>query len=127
MSLKYTVLYIDDEESNLRIFKNTFRRDFKILLAKSADEAIKILLDNKVDVLITDQRMPGKTGLELLKEIHDLFPEIPPHRLMISGYAQPDDINTAFEKYGLFKFIHKPWDAEKLKQIILKVIGMHYE
>ncbi|MBN1414729.1 MAG: response regulator [Bacteroidales bacterium] len=124
---KYNILYIDDEESNLRIFKNTFRRDFIIYLANSAQSGIEILRKNKVDVLITDQRMPGMTGLELLKYIHELFPEIPPHRLMISGYAEPVDIRQAYDHYGLFGFIAKPWDAENLKQIILNVIQRHHE
>ena len=124
---KPIVLYIDDEESNLRIFKNSFRRDFEIYLADSAQKGIEILNETKIDVIITDQRMPGKTGLELLKEIHDIFPEIPPHRLMVSGYAAPRDINTAFEEYGLFRFISKPWEAEDLKRIILEVIQIHHE
>ena len=127
MDKKYNLLYIDDEESNLRIFKNTFRRDFNIFLANSAKEGMEILNEKKIDVLITDQRMPGMTGLDLLREVHSLFPEIPPHRLMVSGYAAPDDINSAFEQYGLFKFISKPWDAENLKHTILKVIHLHYE
>lgn len=127
MDKEYTVLYIDDEESNLRVFKNTFRRDFNILLASSAQEGIEILNRSKIDVIITDQRMPGKTGLELLKEIHDMFPHIPPHRLMVSGYAAPFEINTAFKDYGLFRFISKPWEADELRQIILNVIQKHYE
>ena len=126
MKDKHNILYIDDEESNLRIFKNTFRRDFKIFLAKSAQEGINVLSNNTIDVLITDQRMPGKTGIELLKEIHQIFPEIPPHRLMVSGYAEPADINEAYESYGLFRFIAKPWDAENLKQIIIDVINTNH-
>lgn len=127
MEKRYNILYIDDEESNLRIFKNTFRRDFNIYLAASAQEGIEILYKSKIDVIITDQRMPGKTGLELLKEIHDLFPEIPPHRLMVSGYAAPNDIKIAYQNYGLFRFISKPWEADELKQIILNVIGTSHE
>lgn len=127
MNEKYNILYIDDEESNLRIFKNTFRRDFNIFLASSAQEGIEILRRSKIDVVITDQRMPGKTGVELLKEIHELFPEIPPHRLMLSGYAAPCDIDTAFKEYGLFKFISKPWEADELREIILNVIHTHHE
>jgi YesN/AraC family two-component response regulator len=65
------VLYIDDEESNLRVFKNTFRREFCIYLASSASEGMEVLNNEKIDVIITDQRMPGKTGVELLKEIHE--------------------------------------------------------
>jgi DNA-binding NtrC family response regulator len=122
MNKKYTILYIDDEESNLRVFKNTFRREFNIYIASSAQEGIEILNQFKIDVIITDQRMPGKTGLELLKEIHVMFPDIPPHRLMVSGYTAPLDIGTAYKDYGLFRFISKPWEADELKQIILTVI-----
>jgi response regulator RpfG family c-di-GMP phosphodiesterase len=127
MDKKPVILYIDDEESNLRIFKNSFRRDFNIYNAISAQAGIEILKQTSIDVIITDQRMPGKTGLELLKEIHDMFPDIPPHRLMVSGYAAPKDINTAYEDYGLFRFISKPWEADDLKRIIFEVIQMHYE
>lgn len=125
--MKYTVLYIDDEESNLRIFKNTFRKDFIILLARSAKEGIEILQTNVVDVLITDQRMPEITGVELLKKINELFPDIPPSRLMVSGYAAPEDIKEAFNQYHLHKFIHKPWEANELKQTILQAILNDHE
>jgi DNA-binding NtrC family response regulator len=122
MGDKYVILYIDDEESNLRIFRNSFRRDFEIFLASSAEKGIEILNRERIDVIITDQRMPGTTGLELLKMIHVRYPDIPPHRLMVSGYAAPAEIKTAFKEYGLFRFISKPWEAEELKQIILNVI-----
>jgi response regulator RpfG family c-di-GMP phosphodiesterase len=127
MNIKPVVLYIDDEESNLRIFKNSFRRDFTIYTATSAQAGIEILNQTPVDVIITDQRMPGKTGLELLREIHGQFPDIPPHRLMVSGYAAPQDINTAFEDYGLYRFISKPWEADDLKNIIIQVTQMQHE
>ncbi|MGD2036162.1 MAG: response regulator [Bacteroidales bacterium] len=127
MDKKPVILYIDDEESNLRIFRNSFRRDFRIYTANSARAGIELLHETDIDVIITDQRMPGKTGLELLKDIHDLFPDIPPHRLMVSGYAAPKDIHSAFEDYGLFRFISKPWEADELRKIIFEVIQMHHE
>jgi response regulator RpfG family c-di-GMP phosphodiesterase len=49
------------------------------------------------------------------------IPDIPPHRLMVSGYAAPSDIDTAYNDYGLFRFISKPWEADELRQIILDV------
>lgn len=55
MSDKYTILYVDDEAINLRIFKDAFRRDFKVIIAESAYEALKILENKKIDVVITDQ------------------------------------------------------------------------
>ncbi len=119
---RYTILYVDDEQSNLRVFKSTFRREFNILLAESAIEAVEILKDNTIDLLITDQMMPDMSGVELLKEIKSLYPDIPPNRVMLSGYAQPDDIDLAFEEYKLYKFISKPWEEADLKTLIIEAI-----
>jgi len=119
---KYTILYVDDEQSNLLIFKDSFRRDFSILIADSAMRALEILAVNQVDVVITDQRMPVMTGVELLKEVNTRFSEIPPNRLIVSGYAEDTEIKKAFDKYKLFKFIHKPWNYSELKEIILTAI-----
>lgn len=116
------ILYVDDEESNLRIFKDSFRRDFEIYTAISGYKALEILELKEVDVIITDQRMPGMTGVELLREINNRYPHIPPKRLILSGYAEDDDIKEAFNKYKLSKFIPKPWDYTELKEIIINAI-----
>lgn len=120
--IKYTILYVDDEEINLRVFKNTFRRDFNILIAGSAKEGISLMDQHKVDVVITDQRMPETTGVEFLKMIHERYPHIPPNRLILSGFARDEEIELAFKKYRLFSFISKPWNAEELKKIIINAI-----
>ena len=120
----YTILYVDDEEINLRVFKNTFRREFNVFVANSANQGLEILANNKIDVVITDQRMPDVSGVEFLREIHQRFPNIPPNRLIVSGYAKDHDIETAFKEYKLFSFITKPWNSDTLKQIIIKAI--HY-
>lgn len=120
--MKYSILYVDDEDINLRVFKNTFRREFNLFLANSAKEGLKILSENQIDVVITDQRMPELTGVDFLKEIHQRYPHIPPNRLIVSGFAKDDEIETAFQEYRLFSFISKPWKAEVLKDIIIKAI-----
>lgn len=117
-----SILYVDDEEINLRLFRNTFRRSYKIFTAISADEGLNILGRNIIDLVITDQRMPHITGVEFLKKIQEIYPEIPPGRLIVSGYSEPEDIKLAFEKYQLFKFISKPWDKEELNQIIKQAL-----
>ena len=122
MSRKYKILYVDDEESNLRIFKDTFRRDFEVQIAISAFKALEILEQGLVDVVITDQRMPEMTGVELLGEINKRFSDIPPNRLIISGYSEDNDIKKAFEEYRLSKFIPKPWNYEELKEIITNAV-----
>ena len=123
MKNKYKILYIDDEEVNLRLFKNTFRRDFEILLADSAKEGLLILEKNKIDVVITDQQMPEMTGVELLGIVNERFEDIPPNRLVVSGYSSDEDIKKAFDLYKLYRFVSKPWKYEELKQIILESIN----
>jgi CheY-like chemotaxis protein len=120
--VKNKILYVDDEKSNLRIFKDTFRRDFDVITVSSGSEALKRLEGELVDVVITDQRMPGMTGVELLKKINERFPDIPPERLILSGYSEDADIKMAFKEYRLSKFIPKPWEYDELKQIIVNSI-----
>ena len=120
--MKYKILYVDDEQSNLRIFKDAFRRDFEVRLAESGDQALELLKQEVADVVITDQQMPEMTGVELLKEINMRFSEIPPNRLILSGYAKNEEIEKAFIEYKLFKFLSKPWDYEELKKIIINAI-----
>ncbi len=119
---KKTILYIDDEEINLRLFKNTFRRDYTVLTASSAKKGLKLMELNTIDLVITDQRMPEMTGVEFLSYVQKEFPHIPPERMIISGYSDPEDIDLAFKEYQLYKFISKPWNEEELSQIIKKAI-----
>lgn len=120
---KRTILYIDDEEINLRLFKATFRRDYNILIAKTAREGMNILSENNIDLIITDQRMPDVTGVEFLSMVQKVFPQIPPGRLIISGYSDPEDIELAYREFQLYRFISKPWDQSELQEIIKKAMN----
>jgi DNA-binding NtrC family response regulator len=121
--VKKTILYIDDEEINLRLFKATFRREYNILTAKTANEGIELLSENKIDLVITDQRMPEVTGVEFLSMVQNRYPNIPPGRLIISGYSDPEDIALAYKEYQLYRFISKPWDQNELQEIIKKAMN----
>ncbi|HPR33853.1 MAG TPA: response regulator [Prolixibacteraceae bacterium] len=123
INTRKSILYIDDEEINLRVFKNTFRRDYTIFTARSAKDGMKILENQSIDLIITDQRMPDITGVQFLSMVQEKYPEIPPGRLIISGYSDYEDIEMAYKKYKLFQFIAKPWDQNELKIIIQKAIA----
>lgn len=114
--MKYNILYVDDEESNLRIFKLVFRRDYNIFIATSGAGGLKILDKEKIHLIITDQRMPKMTGVEFLKEVYQRMPCSPPNRMILSGFSKTKDIEEAQDKYLLYKFISKPWDENDLKQ-----------
>lgn len=113
--MKYNVLYVDDEEINLRVFESVFKRSYNILTTLSGEGGLKILENMKIHLIITDQRMPHMTGVEFLKKVYKKFPYIPPSRIMLSGYSESKAINEAKDKYCLNKFINKPWEINDLK------------
>ncbi len=119
---KLSLIYVDDEEINLMLFKEMFRRDFDVYTTSSAKEALEYLKTNEVDVVVTDQRMPIMTGTEFLKALMEIKPDVPPKRVMVSGYTQEEDIEEALEKFNLARFVAKPWDYANLKAILLDEI-----
>lgn len=111
----YSILYVDDEKPNLRGFKSTFRRHYNVFTAMDGEEALEILNDTKIDLLITDHRMPGITGTELLKRVHAMNPGI--IRMILSGFIKLDELKEATSSFGIHDFIGKPWDFDELKGI----------
>ncbi len=122
---KPKILYVDDEIINLQLFKATFRRDFNITTALSPIDALEILKKETFQVIITDQKMPGMTGVEFLKIVQGIFPNVPPHRMIVSGYSENEVVQDAYENCQLHKFISKPWNAKELKDAIEDAIQSH--
>ena len=119
---KRSILYVDDESVNLELFKSIFYRDYNVFIALSAVEGLEIIQANKIGIIITDEKMPFMNGVEFLEKVHEMHPEIPPHRLLTSGYSRPDSIEKAFNQYNLDRFIPKPWDIKELKQVIKEIL-----
>ena len=106
------ILYVDDEVNNLVSFKAVFRIKYNTLTAISGDEAIKILRNNPINIIITDQRMPQMTGVEFLETILDEFPD--PIRILLTGYADMNAVIDAINKGKIFHYLTKPWNEEEL-------------
>jgi response regulator RpfG family c-di-GMP phosphodiesterase len=113
MSTQANVLYVDDEVNNLNTFKATFRKSYNIHIALSAEEGKKILKDNPIDIIITDQRMPVMTGVEFLCSIIDDYPD--PIRILLTGYSDMQAVVDAINKGQIYQYITKPWDEQHLK------------
>lgn len=110
---KINVLYVDDEVANLAAFKAAFRRVYNIYIAESAADGIKILEENEIEVILTDQRMPKMTGVEFLQSIIEKYPD--PIRFLVTGYSDINSVIDAVNKGQIYKYISKPWDNGGLK------------
>lgn len=110
------VLYVDDEQTNLFSFKASFRRDFKVFTAISGQDGIDIVEKENIQVIVSDQRMPGMTGIEMLQKIKETHPE--PIRILLTGYADINAVIDAINEGEVYRYVTKPWNTNELKTII---------
>ncbi len=120
---KRSILYVDDEEVNLRVFKYAFRRDYNVYTAISGEDALELLKEAKIDVVITDQRMPNMTGVELLRNISRTDPNI--IRIIMTGFSDVGALVEAVNDIGISKYLKKPWDKHQLKDTIDKELDVY--
>ncbi len=110
----FTLLLVDDEENVLRAAGRVFlEENYDIYTAGSVLEAIEIMEAKKIHLVISDHRMPGRSGADLLKEIKQRWPET--IRIMLTGYADVQSIMGAVNEGAVYKFITKPWNDEDLR------------
>lgn len=119
----YNVLYIDDEPENLFVFASKFKRTFKVITAQSAAEGLGILDKYSVQLVISDHRMPGMTGVEFLEVVRNKYPDI--MRIILTAYTDSDDIINAINKGGVSYFIRKPWNGDELRVLIDKTLAFY--
>jgi len=115
---KYAILYVDDEEMSLKYFTRAFSDQFRIFTAPSAQEGLKILEAHSDDIglLMTDQRMPGETGVWLLERARQLRPRM--IRVLATAYADMDAAIAAVNTGAIYKYVTKPWDPGQLEQTL---------
>jgi DNA-binding NtrC family response regulator len=122
--MSYGVLYVDDEINNLNSFKAAFRRDFDIYTAQSAREGRKILDTNEIGVIITDQRMPGMTGIEFLESILPVYPDT--IRILLTGFSDMNAVMDAINRGQVYKYLVKPWQNDELKLYIQNALEIYH-
>jgi len=115
-SKKPHILYVDDEEFNLTSFKATFRPFYTVHTAVSASDGTAILNQHPIELIITDQRMPGVTGVEFLEHVRAVHPK--PIRMVLTGFADIEAIIDSINKGGVYRYITKPWEEDDLKMVI---------
>jgi two-component system probable response regulator PhcQ len=115
---KYAILYVDDEEKSLKYFARAFEDQFQILTAASAQEGLKALEENqdRIGILMTDQRMPGEKGTWLLEKARQLRPRIV--RILATAFSDMDAAIAAVNTGAIYKYVTKPWDPPQLESTL---------
>jgi len=127
-----TILCVDDEASILRSLQRLFRRKaYRVLVAQNAEQALLILKSESVNLIISDMRMPGMDGAQLLHQVSQNHADI--YRIILSGYADFESTVDAINLGKIHRFINKPWNnnelvavvEEGLEQVLLKKENIH--
>ncbi len=121
---KPTVLYVDDVPMNLKLFEATFRNDFDLILTEYPKEVLNILDDRDVQVLISDQRMPEMTGIELLSTVAQEYPNI--RRFLLTAFTDAETVIEAVNKGRIHGYIKKPLNADEIRQSIHSSLEVYY-
>jgi response regulator RpfG family c-di-GMP phosphodiesterase len=119
-----TVLCVDDEENILSSLRRLLRREpYRLLTTTSGVEALDILSQNEVDIVISDQRMPDMSGTDFLKQVKTLYPDVT--RIILTGYTDVDSITEAINEGHIYKFFLKPWNDSHLMLEIRQALEQH--
>ena len=118
-----SILVVDDEADVVESIRELLRLDYRVLVATRASEAISILQEGPVDVVMTDQRMPEMTGVELLHHVRETQPDTV--RLLFTGYADVRAVIDAINRGNIYRYITKPWDPEDLQVVVRDAVERH--
>ncbi len=122
--MNYKIMIVDDEEVNLRTLTRLFRQDYEIVTAESGAEALRLLEQHNVALLISDQRMPEMSGIELMKRTVALRPHMV--KILLTGYT---DVGALIESINcglVYRYLTKPWNNDDLRLTVSRALE-HYE
>ena len=117
-----TIMFVDDEERVLKSMRAMFRRDYQVLLANSGEEALSLLADNVIDVVVSDQRMPHMTGVEVLSQIKQRSPDTV--RILLTGYADLAAVEASLNEAEVYKYLMKPCPAEEVRGAVAQGLAL---
>ena len=117
---KARILFVDDEERIVNLLRVMFRSQYEVLTAQDGASALAILRRERVDVIVSDQRMPGMLGVELLAQACTIAPHTV--RLLLTGYADREAIVGSVNEGQIFRFITKPWDHEAIRATLAEAV-----
>jgi signal transduction histidine kinase len=117
------ILVIDDEPHVVQSVRELLRLDYRVLGTTRASEAIGMLGEQPIDVVMSDQRMPEMTGVELLHQVSETYPDA--IRLLFTGYADIRAVIDAINRGSVYRYITKPWDPDELQTVVRDAVERH--
>jgi signal transduction histidine kinase len=123
MAARHTILVVDDEPDVVQSVQDLLRLDYRVIGRTRAADALEVLRDDEVQVIMTDQRMPEITGVELLRRVRGEHPDA--IRLLFTGYADIRAVIDAINQGNVFRYITKPWDPDELQTIIRQAVEQY--
>lgn len=122
---KYSLLYVDDEATNLRVFKSNFRKFFNVHTTTNPFDAIELLKEHEIQVVVTDQRMPEMTGTEFLEKILPDYPDV--IKIILTGFTDIEAIKDGINRCGIYKYITKPWNFDEMKGVLDRAMDTYQQ
>jgi DNA-binding NtrC family response regulator len=122
--MTYKIMIVDDEPANLRVLERLFRPDYQVVSAPSGAEALALLEQHDVALLISDQRMPAMTGIELMMKTVPIRPQMV--KILLTGYTDVGALIEALNSGLVYRYLTKPWNNDDLKLTVSRALG-HYE
>ena len=113
---KPCLLVVDDEPEVCASVSHLLYRNYRVLRAHSAAEAVELLSQHAVEIIMTDQRMPDITGVEMLQKIKSQYPEA--IRILFTGYADLNSVIAAINQGHVYRYLSKPWQPEELEAAV---------
>ena len=120
MARRHPILVVDDEVANVRLLKRVLGADHEVFEAQSGSEGIEILEKEPISLIITDQRMPGITGVQLLERSLTIRPDA--IKILLTGYTDVQALIDAINAGHVYKYVPKPWDADELKLTVRRAL-----
>lgn len=116
LNRKHSILFVDDEPRVTSALKAIFRREYDVYIANSGADALTLLKKAKIDVLVSDQRMPHMLGSELLAQVSKLYPQT--MRILLTGFMDKKAIVDSINDGEVYRFINKPWRNEEIREVV---------
>jgi DNA-binding NtrC family response regulator len=122
--VNYKIMIVDDEPANLRTLERLFRSNYQVVTAASGAEALALLEQHDIAVLISDQRMPAMTGTELMMKTVAIRPQMV--KILLTGYTDVGALIEALNSGLVYRYMTKPWNNDELRLTVSRAIE-HYE